>query len=351
MTDTLTIRRPDDFHLHLRDGAILDAVATGSLDFARAIIMPNLVPPVVNAAMVSAYRDRILAAVTAGAPDALFEPLMTLYLTDETTPETIDEVAGVCTAAKLYPAHATTNSASGVNDVAALTPVLERMAERGLVLCIHGEVTDHEVDIFDREAVFLERVLAPLRARVPDLKIVLEHLSTRAAIDFVRGTEGMAGTITAHHLVIDRNDLLAGGIRPHNYCLPIVKRREDREALVAAATGDDPSFFFGSDSAPHTDPRKLGPCGAAGCFTAPVALAILAHLFEAVGALDKLEAFVSDRGAAFYGLAPNPDTVTLTRGAPVPLDPIVTADGPVTLFNPGFDITWRVEGSPALPGR
>ncbi len=180
---------------------------------------------------------------------------------------------------------------------------------------------------------------------------MLEHLSTRSAIDFVRGADNMAGTITAHHLVIDRNDLLAGGIRPHNYCLPIVKRREDREALVAAATGDDAAFFFGSDSAPHTDPRKLGPCGAAGCFTAPVALAILAHLFEAVGALDRLEAFVSDRGAAFYGLAPNAETVTLRRGAPVPLDPVATADGPITLFDPGFEITWRVDGTPALDGR
>ncbi|RAI03012.1 dihydroorotase [Acuticoccus sediminis] len=348
MTDTITLRRPDDFHLHLRDGAILEAVARGSLDFARAIIMPNLVPPVVDAAMVRSYRDRIMTAVEKSVPGAEFGPLMTLYLTDDTTPATIDEVAGLCTAAKLYPAHATTNSASGVNDIDGLTPVLERMAERGIVLCIHGEVTDHEVDIFDREAVFLERVLAPMRERVPELKIVLEHVSTRTAIDFVKAAGNMGATITAHHLVIDRNDLLAGGIRPHNYCLPIVKRREDREALVAAATGDNPAFFFGSDSAPHTDPRKLGPCGAAGCFTAPLALAILAHLFEAAGALDRLEEFVSLRGAAFYGLPPNPGTVTLTRGAPVPLDPIDTADGPITLFNPGFEVTWRVENSPAL---
>ena len=351
MTDTLTIRRPDDYHLHLRDGAILKAVTAGSLDFGRAIVMPNLVPPVVNAAMVRDYRERIMAAVAETGGGATFEPLMTLYLTDDTTPETIDSVAGLCTAAKLYPAHATTNSASGVNDVAALTPVLERMAERGLVLCIHGEVTDHTVDIFDREAVFLERVLAPIRERVPQLKIVLEHLSTRAAIDFVRAAEDMAGTITAHHLVIDRNDLLAGGIRPHNYCLPIVKRREDREALVAAATGTDPSFFFGSDSAPHTDMKKLGCCGAAGCFTAPVSMGILAHLFESEGALDRLEDFVALRGAAFYGLPPHEETITLRKGSPVALRPVETPEGPITMFDPGFEITWRVDGSPALAGR
>ncbi|ORE93167.1 dihydroorotase [Stappia sp. 22II-S9-Z10] len=350
MTDTLTIRRPDDYHLHLRDGAILAAVTKGSLDFGRAIIMPNLVPPVVDAAMVRAYRARIMDAV-ALTPGVSLEPLMTLYLTDDTTPATIDAAAEVCTAAKLYPAHATTNSASGVNDIDALTPVLERMAERGMVLCIHGEVTDHSVDIFDREAVFLERVLAPIRSRVPDLKIVLEHVSTRAAVAFVKEAPNMAATITAHHLVIDRNDLLAGGIRPHNYCLPIVKRREDREALVAAATGEDDRFFFGSDSAPHTDMKKLGCCGAAGCFTAPVAMGILAHLFENEGRLGTLEAFASSRGAAFYGLAPHDDTITLVKGDPVALEPIATPDGPITLFNPGFPITWRVENSPALDGR
>ncbi|MBJ3776268.1 dihydroorotase [Acuticoccus mangrovi] len=340
MSDQITLRRPDDFHLHLRDGAILEAVAGASTDFARAIVMPNLVPPLTTAAMVADYRARIEEALPEGAR---FEPLMTLYLCDDTSPEEIDAAANVCTAAKLYPAHATTNSASGVNDIEALTPVLERMAERGLLLLIHGEVTDHAVDIFDREAVFLERVLDPLRRRVPELKVVLEHVSSRTGIDYVMaGGENLAGTITAHHLVIDRNDLLAGGIRPHNYCLPVVKRAEDREALVAAATSDHPRVFFGSDSAPHTDPKKLGPCGAAGCFTAPVSLPILAEVFERAGVLDKLEGFVAEKGAAYYGLGANEGTVSLVRTDPYQLPPIATPDGPIAMFDPGFALTWRV---------
>lgn len=340
MSDTITLRRPDDLHLHLRDGALLSAVAAGSRDFARATVMPNLVPPVTSAEAVLAYRERIVAALPA---DVDFKPLMTLYLTDETTPATIDSVADHVVAAKLYPAHATTNSAAGVNDVVRLTPVLERMAERGLLLLVHGEVTDPQVDVFDREAVFLERVLDPLRRRVPELKVVLEHLSSAAAVDYVRAAgDGLAGTITAHHLVVDRNALLAGGIRPHYYCLPIIKRARDREALVAAATGGDARFFFGSDSAPHPDPRKLGPCGAAGCFTAPVALPILAHVFEEAGALDRLEGFVSAAGAAFYGLPPNAGTVTLERCAPYRLPPVDTPEGPVEVFEPGFSLTFRI---------
>lgn len=338
MTDRITLRRPDDLHLHLRDGAILDAVLPGSRDFARATVMPNLVPPVATAAAVAAYRERIEAALP---PGMAFEPLMTLYLTDSTTPGEIDACAGVAIAAKLYPAHATTNSASGVTDILALTPVFERMAERGMLLLVHGEVTDRDVDIFDREAVFLERVLEPLRRRVPGLRIVLEHVSSKAGVEFVREA-AIAGSITAHHLVIDRNDLLAGGIRPHNYCLPIVKRARDREALVAAATSGEPSFFFGSDSAPHTDPRKLGPCGAAGCFTAPVALPILAHLFEAAGALGRLEAFVSVNGAAAYGLPPNEGTVTLEKGEPFVVLPVGTRDGPIAIFDAGFPLLWQV---------
>ncbi len=338
MTDRLTLRRPDDLHLHLRDGAILEAVVPGSRDFARATVMPNLVPPVATASDVAAYRDRIIAALP---PGMAFEPLMTIYLTDATTPEEIDRCDNVAIAAKLYPAHATTNSASGVTDVLALTPVFERMAERGMLLLVHGEVTDHDVDIFDREAVFLERVLEPLRRRVPQLRIVLEHVSSKVGVDYVREA-GIAGSITAHHLVIDRNHLLAGGIRPHNYCLPIVKRARDREALVAAATSGEAQFFFGSDSAPHPDPRKLGPCGAAGCFTAPVALPILAHLFEAAGALDRLEPFASLNGAAVYGLAPNEGTLTMAKGEPVVVLPVGTPDGPIAIFDPGFPLEWQV---------
>ncbi|MCF3936278.1 dihydroorotase [Acuticoccus sp. M5D2P5] len=343
MSDTITLHRPDDLHLHLRDGAILEAVAAASADFARAIIMPNLVPPVTTADTIAAYRTRIEAALPKGAA---FEPLMTLYLTDDTTPETIDAIDGVAIAAKLYPAHATTNSASGVNDIEALTPVLERMAERGILLLVHGEVTDHEVDIFDREAVFLERVLDPLRRRVPSLKVVLEHISSKTGIDYVKSADsGLCGTITAHHLVIDRNDLLVGGIHPYNYCLPIVKRARDREALVEAATNGDTRFFFGSDSAPHTDPKKLGPCGAAGCFTAPVSLPILAHVFEEAGALQHLDPFLSRHGAAFYGIAPAEATITLERCEPYTLPPIPTPDGPIAVFDPGFALTWRVAGA------
>jgi dihydroorotase len=269
MTQTLTIRRPDDWHLHLRDGAMLAAVLPHSAaHFARAIVMPNLVPPVVTAADARAYRDRILAALPRGAS---FTPLMTLYLTEGTDPDDLAaaHADGLITAVKLYPAGATTNSHAGVRDLARVMPVLERMAAIGCPLLIHGEVVDAEVDIFDREKVFIDTVLAPLRARIPELRITLEHVTTADGIAYISETEkNLAGTITAHHLVLNRNHILAGGIRPHYYCLPVAKRETHRRALVAAATGGDPRFFLGTDSAPHFDHLKEHACGCAGCFAA-----------------------------------------------------------------------------------
>ncbi|PRX37805.1 dihydroorotase [Meinhardsimonia xiamenensis] len=343
--DRLTIRRPDDWHLHLRDGAMMAAVAPESArHFARAIIMPNLVPPVVTAADAEAYRARILAALPPGSG---FTPLMTLYLTEETDPEDVARAAasGLVTAVKLYPAGATTNSASGVRDFDRVRGVLERMAEIGLPLCVHGEVTDAEVDIFDREAVFIERVLEPIRRATPGLRVVLEHVTTAEGVAYVRaGGADIAATITAHHLVINRNHILAGGIRPHYYCLPVAKRETHRLALVEAATSGESPFFLGTDSAPHPDQAKLAPCGCAGCFTAPNALSVVAEVFEAAGALDRLEAFTSLNGPAFYRLPPNEARITLTKGAPVPYPArIETGAGPVTVFDPGFPLHWRVE--------
>lgn len=346
MIDRLTMPRPDDFHLHLRDGAMLGAVLPETArHFARALVMPNLVPPVVTGADAAAYRDRILAALPAGAD---FRPLMTLYLTEATDAEDLvaAHAAGIVLAVKLYPAGATTNSASGVRDIARVEGVLGRMAEAGVPLCIHGEVTDPEVDIFDREAVFIERVLEPLRRRVPGLRVVLEHVTTAEGVAYVRaGGDGIAGTITAHHLVLNRNHLLAGGIRPHYYCLPVAKREHHRRALVAAATSGAACFFLGTDSAPHLDAAKLAPCGCAGCFTAPVAMALLAHVFEAEGALSALERFACRNGAAFYGLPVNTGRLTLLRGpaglsAPRALN---TPDGALTVFDPGFEAAWHVE--------
>jgi len=344
MTETLTIRRPDDWHLHLRDGAMLRAVLPESArHFARAIIMPNLVPPVVTAADARAYRGRILAALPAGMD---FTPLMTLYLTEET--EARDVVAahaeGLISAVKLYPAGATTNSASGVRDVDRVRPVLETMAEIGLPLCVHGEVTDPQVDIFDREAVFIERVLDPVRRATPGLRVVMEHVTTSDAVAYVTSQErDLAATITTHHLVINRNHILVGGIKPHYYCLPVAKREEHRLALRHAATAGDTRFFLGTDSAPHTDPLKESACGCAGCFTAPNTLSILAHVFEEEGALDRLEGFTSLHGPAFYGLPPNEARITLTKDAPITYrSKIETGDGPVTVFDPGFALRWRV---------
>jgi dihydroorotase len=343
MTD-LTITRPDDWHLHLRDGEMLAGVLPASRDFARAIIMPNLVPPVVTGAEAISYRERILAALPAGQ---VFEPLMTLYLTETTDSEDVAAAAasGLVTAVKLYPAGATTNSASGVRDIEKVMGVLERMAAIGLPLCVHGEVTDPSVDIFDREAVFIERVLAPLRARLPELRITLEHVTTKDGVDYIgSAADNLAGSITVHHLILNRNHLLVGGVRPHFYCLPIVKRETHREALVAAATGGDPRFFLGTDSAPHAKDRKECDCCAAGVFTAPNAMPWLAEVFEAAGALDRLEGFASLHGPAWYRRAPNAGSLTLKRSeTPLPsFAPIETGAGPVVVFDPGIPLHWRV---------
>ena len=348
MTDkqitSLTLRRPDDWHLHLRDGAMLRAVLPETTrHFGRAIIMPNLIPPVVTGQDAAAYRDRIMAAMPDGAD---FTPLMTLYLTEDTDPDDVAaaHAAGIATAVKLYPAGATTNSASGVRNFDKVRPVLDRMADIGMPLCVHGEVTSHDIDIFDREATFIDKVLKPIRKKNPDLRIVMEHVTTQDAIDYVRDTpKNTAATITTHHLIINRNHILAGGIRPHFYCLPVAKREQHRVALVQAAISGDKRFFLGTDSAPHTDPLKLQACGCAGIFTAPNTLSCLAEVFDAAGALKKLESFTSLNGPAFYKLPPNDATITLTKGAPVTYPAqIETDDGPVTVFDPGFPLHWRV---------
>ncbi len=345
MTYTLTLRRPDDWHLHLRDGAMLRAILPETArHFGRSIIMPNLVPPVVTGDDARAYRDRILAAL----PDGMtFTPLMTLYLTEGTDPNDLASAhaAGLITAVKLYPAGATTNSASGVRDIGNVRAVLERMAEIGLPLCIHGEVTRHNVDIFDREKVFLDTVLDPLRRDIPELKVTLEHVTTSDGIDYVSDASGdIAATITTHHLMINRNHILVGGIKPHYYCLPVAKRATHQEALRKAAISGNPRFFLGTDSAPHTDPNKESACGCAGCFTATNTMACLAHVFEEEGALDKLEGFASLFGPARYGLTPNDTTITLVKeDTPVTYPAkIETEDGPVTVFDPGHPLFWRV---------
>ena len=342
---SLTIRRPDDWHLHLRDGAMLEAVLPETArHFGRAIIMPNLVPPVVTSAQAVAYRSRIEAALPDGAS---FTPLMTLYLTEATDPADVRAAfeAGIATAVKLYPAGATTNSASGVRDFEKVRPVLEVMAEIGMPLCVHGEVTDHDIDIFDREAVFIDKVLKPLRKRVPDLRIVMEHVTTSDAVDYVRDShKNLAATITTHHLIINRNHILAGGIKPHFYCLPVAKRDEHRVALVQAAISGDKRFFLGTDSAPHTDPNKLQACGCAGVFTAPNTMSCLAEVFDVAGKIKKLEAFTSLNGPDFYRLPANEETITLQKGDPVSYPAqIQTGEGPVTVFDPGFDLHWRVD--------
>ncbi|UWQ52523.1 dihydroorotase [Leisingera caerulea] len=346
MTDTLTIPRPDDWHLHLRDGAMLQAVLPETArHFGRAIIMPNLVPPVVTGDQAAAYRDRILAALPEGMA---FEPLMTLYLTEDTDPEDVAaaHASGLVKAVKLYPAGATTNSASGVRDFEKVRPVLVKMAEIGLPLCTHGEVTDHDIDIFDREAVFIDRVLDPIRKATPGLRVVMEHITTKNAADYVASQDkDLGATITTHHLIINRNHILVGGIKPHYYCLPVAKREEHRLALRAAATSGDKRYFLGTDSAPHTDPNKESACGCAGCFTATNTMSLLAHVFEEEGALDKLAGFASEHGPAFYGLAVSGGSLTLSKGdAPVKFpEKIESGDGPVTVFDPGFDVYWRAE--------
>ncbi len=346
MTQHLTIRRPDDMHLHLRDGAMLAAVLPESArHFARAIIMPNLVPPVITAADARAYRDRILAAL----PDGMaFEPLMTLYLTETTDPADVAaaHASGLVKAVKLYPAGATTNSQAGVRSLDRVRPVLERMAQIGLPLCVHGEVTDPAIDIFDREAVFIDTVLDPLRRAIPGLRVVMEHITTSEGVAYARdGGPDIAATITTHHLVINRNHILAGGIRPHYYCLPVAKRETHRLALRAAATSGDRRFFLGTDSAPHTDVLKEQACGCAGCFTATNSLPILAEVFDQDAALDRLEAFTSLSGAAFYRLPPNAARITLTKGSPATWPAKINSGaGPVTVFDPGFPVHWHVDG-------
>lgn len=347
MTKHLTIRRPDDMHLHLRDGAVMQAVVPHtSADFSRAIIMPNLVPPVTTAAQAQAYRERILASVPQGH---IFEPLMTLYLTETTSVDDIDigVADGLISAVKLYPAGATTNSASGVRDFEKVLPVLERMAFHDLPLLVHGEVTDRDIDIFDREAVFIDRILEPLHRRLPQLRIVMEHVTTQDGISYVRSHEtGLAATLTVHHLMLNRNALLVGGIKPHYYCLPVLKRERHRLALVEAAVSGDPRFFLGTDSAPHATHLKENACGCAGVFTAPNAMACLATVFEAENALDRLEAFSSLNGAAFYKLSPNEAQLHLVREDEPQSWPAQISAGDnetLTLFDPGFPIYWTVK--------
>ena len=346
MTQTLILRRPDDWHLHLRDGAVLRAVLPETArDFGRAIVMPNLVPPVVTAADAAGYRDRILAALPAGAD---FRPLMTLYLTENTDPADVvaAHAAGLVTAVKLYPAGATTNSASGVRDMDRVQPVLEAMAAAGVPLCVHGEVTDPGVDIFDREAVFIDRVLEPLRRRTPGLRVIMEHITTLDACTYLMsGDETLGATITTHHLMINRNHILVGGIKPHYYCLPVAKRETHRQALVELATSGFDRVFLGTDSAPHTRANKECACGCAGVFSAGVTLPCLAQVFDDAQALDRLEAFASLNGPAFYRLPVNTATVTLEKGEALAIPAeIASADGPIVVFDPGRPVLWRVVG-------
>jgi dihydroorotase len=311
---TLTLRRPDDWHLHVRDGAQLAAVVPFTArQFGRALVMPNLKPPMTTTEALAAYRARILAAV----PDGIrFEPQMTLYLTDSTSPDEIRKAkaSGFVVGAKLYPAGATTHSDAGVTSIEKVWPALEAMAEHGLVLQVHGEVTESSVDVFDREHVFIDRVLSRVVERVPGLKVVFEHITTRIAVEFVLGArKGVAATLTPQHLLLNRNALFEGGIRPHHYCLPVLKRERDREALLAAATGDDPRFFLGTDSAPHAQHTKEAACGCAGIFSAHAAIELYAEAFDGAGRLDRLEAFASERGADFYGVPRNVGTLTLRK--------------------------------------
>ena len=340
----IALRRPDDWHVHLRDGDMLTTVVQYTArQFGRAIVMPNLAPPVTSVSAARTYQTRILTALPR---DSDFAPLMTCYLTDTTDPE---EVAGgfregVFTAVKLYPARATTNSAFGVTDYDRIVPVLECMAEVGMPLLVHGEVTDPEVDVFDREAVFIDRVLDPLRRRLPELRIVLEHITTEEAVEYVAsGGPNLAATITAHHLVINRNAIFAGGIRPHLYCLPIAKREKHRRALRRAATSGSEKFFLGTDSAPHAVPTKETACGCAGIFTAPCALEVYAEVFEEEAALDRLEAFASLNGPRFYRLPPNEARITLQRQAWAVPERIGEGDGAVVPFRAGETLRWRLQ--------
>lgn len=339
----LTLTRPDDWHLHFRDGAAMrDVVPHTARQFARAVVMPNLKPPVTTVAEALAYRDRILAALPEGGA---FEPLMTLYLTDATPPEEIRRVAETpnVAALKLYPAGATTNSDAGVKSLEGIYPVLEAMARHDVPLLVHGEVTESDIDIFDREAAFIDRHLVPMVARFPELRVVLEHVTTRDGVQFVRDSGPRIGaTLTAHHLLYNRNALLAGGVRPHFYCLPILKRESHRQALLDAATGGDPKFFLGTDSAPHPRGAKESACGCAGCYTAHAAIELYAEAFEAAGALDKLEAFASFHGPDFYGLPRNRERIVLEKtGWAVP-ERLPFGDSEVVPLRAGETVGWRL---------
>jgi dihydroorotase len=338
--NTLTLTRPDDWHLHLRDGDLMRAVLPDTARrFARAIVMPNLKPPVRTVVDAGAYRERILAALPRGLA---FEPLMTLYLTDNTSPQEIAEArsSGIVQAVKYYPAGATTNSDSGVTDIRRVDAVLEAMQEVGLPLLLHGEVTDPGVDVFDREAVFIDRILAPLLQRLPGLRVVLEHITTRQAAEFVSAAPAnVAATITAHHLLYNRNAMFQGGMRPHYYCLPVLKRERHREVLVAAATSGNPKFFLGTDSAPHLTSAKESACGCAGIYTAHAAIELYAEVFESAGALQRLEGFASHFGPDFYGLPRNTDTLTLVKA-----EHVVATQHPagITPLRAGETLAWQL---------
>jgi dihydroorotase len=345
MANSLRILRPDDWHLHVRDGAHLASVLPFTArQFARAIIMPNLSPPVTTVAMAAAYRDRILAALPA---DARFEPLLTLYLTDTTSPDEIKAAqrSGFIVGAKLYPAGATTHSDAGVTAIEKIYPALEAMEQCGLVFQVHGEVTDGDVDVFDRERVFIDRVLSRVVDRFPGLRVVFEHVTTREAVQFVKAARrGLGATVTPQHLLLNRNAIFQGGIRPHNYCLPVLKREHDRRALIEAATSDDARFFLGTDSAPHAKDTKETTCGCAGIFSAHAAIELYAEAFEQAGALQRLQAFASERGADFYGLPRNREHITLERSpwtapAAYPFD-----EDELVPFRAGESIAWRLAG-------
>jgi dihydroorotase len=341
---SLTITRPDDWHLHLRDGATMAAVLPHTArQFARAIVMPNLKPPVTTTAQALAYRERLLAALPSGVQ---FEPLMTLYLTDNTSPDEIKRAreSGLVHAVKLYPAGATTNSDAGVTDLKKCYKALEAMQAVGMPFLVHGEVTDPAVDIFDREAVFIERVMQPLRRDMPALKVVFEHITTKDAAQYVAESSGpIAATLTAHHLLYNRNELFKGGIRPHYYCLPVLKREEHRKELVRVATSGSAKFFLGTDSAPHPKGLKEHACGCAGCYTALHAMELYAEAFDRAGALDKLEAFASFHGPAFYGLPRNTGSVTLKRESwTLPAELPLGEGASVVPLNGGEQIGWKL---------
>ncbi|MDE2304183.1 MAG: dihydroorotase [Gammaproteobacteria bacterium] len=346
----LIIPRPDDWHVHLRDGAALAAVAEFTARrFGRAIVMPNLKPAVTTTELALAYRDRVLAAL---APGGGFEPLMTLYLTERTAPQEIDRAAasGCVHAVKLYPAGATTHSDAGVRDLERVLPVLERMQERGMPLLVHGETPGAGIDPFDREAHFIDRTLAPLVRRLPGLKIVLEHITTRHAVEFLRAARpGVAATITPQHLLHNRGALFAGGLRPHFYCLPILKREEDRLALVEAATSGDPRFFLGTDSAPHARSAKESSCGCAGMFTAHAAVELYAEAFEDAGRLERLADFAGRFGAQFYGLAPHRETITLVRRPWTVPDSYGFGEDALVPYRAGETIRWSIEATGSVP--